>query len=186
MVYFGRPDAPRWAPIGHKDDNAWNKVCMFPKANQRRNAELYTQLLAAPLHCSVGTSLQMLCWKGTLEREHQITKFKKQEMQTGGPHLTLRSLRCPTLTLTLLTEAHFKAVHRGKHFLRHPGASRDSQGRCLNTGYGGAAGPNVVHDTIPLPPPRRRRGSKEKLGGPGAIHLMMLPPNGFCLDTAYY
>jgi len=24
--WWGKPEAAKWAPVGHKDDNAWNKV----------------------------------------------------------------------------------------------------------------------------------------------------------------
>jgi len=56
--------------------------------------------------------IQDCCWKGALTREFKIAKNKKQDLDAG---------------------ADIEAIMRSRSFLRHEGASRDSQRTGLNT-----------------------------------------------------
>merc|ERR1711988_218095 len=59
-----------------------------------------------------GPWTQDVCWKGALSREFQIAKNKKHDLEAGND---------------------IEAIMRTKAFLRHEGASRDSQRTGLNT-----------------------------------------------------
>jgi len=78
----------------------------------------------------------MLCWRGTLEREHQITKSKKEEMRTGNvwahsklnpnSHLVTRSGAPPSSGARqelLATPGGFEGLPRAmpEHRLREDG-----------------------------------------------------------------
>merc|ERR1712196_362188 len=90
---------------------------------------------------------QDVCWKGALNREFSMAKHKKEDIEVG---------------------ADIEAMMRSKDFLRHEGASRDSQRTGLNTRRPqGSEGEKTVHSTIPSArrSTARRGGSKQVLHG---------------------
>merc|ERR1711988_1442304 len=80
-----------------------------------------------------GPWTQDVCWKGALSREFQIAKNKKFDIEAGND---------------------IEAIMRTKAFLRHAGASRDSQRSQLNTRRQKSSEGGSVHSIMPS------RGSK--------------------------
>merc|ERR1711998_656301 len=86
-----------------------------------------------------GPWTQEICWKGALSREFQIAKNKKQDIDAG---------------------ADIEAIMRSKAFLRHEGASRDSQRTGLNTRRTRSDRGRSIHSPMPSRRSNATRGSQ--------------------------